>query len=87
VTASITRSTAAQRLLRVGRIYAEPEARESARGQQILANFPDAEIVEVDSHWKIPELHGNAGNVERWSLVFRGFPGATMVRGAAGTRR
>jgi spore photoproduct lyase family protein len=56
-------------LLQVGRIYAEPEARESARGQQILARCPDAEIVAVDSHWKIPELHGNAGNVERWVRV------------------
>jgi hypothetical protein len=59
----------AQRLLQVGRIYAEPEARGSGRGQEILARFPDAEIVEVDSHWKIPELHGNAGNVERWVRV------------------
>jgi spore photoproduct lyase family protein len=67
VTASVT--TPAQRLLQVGRIYAEAEARDSARGQQILARFPDAEIVEVDSHWKIPELHGNAGNVERWVRV------------------
>jgi spore photoproduct lyase len=61
--------TAAQRLLQIGRIYAEPEARESARGQEILARFPDAEIIHVDSHWKIPELHGNAGNVERWVRV------------------
>jgi len=69
VTASISAPTAAQRLLQVGRIYAEPQARDSARGQEILARFPDAEIVEVDSHWKIPELHGNAGNVERWVRV------------------
>ncbi len=62
-------TTPAQRLLRVGRIYAEPEARDSVRGQEILARFPDAEVVEVDSHWKIPELHGNAGNVERWVRV------------------
>jgi hypothetical protein len=61
--------TAAQRLLQIGRIYAEPEACESARGQEILARFPDAEVIDVDSHWKIPELHGNAGNVERWVRV------------------
>jgi spore photoproduct lyase family protein len=56
-------------LLQVGLVYAEPEARDSARGQEILARFPDAEVVEVDSHWQIPELHGNAGNVERWVRV------------------
>jgi spore photoproduct lyase family protein len=66
VTAS---TTAAQRLLQVGRIYAEPAARDSTRGQEILARFPDAEIVDVESHWQIPELHGNAGNVERWVRV------------------
>jgi spore photoproduct lyase family protein len=65
----VSTPTAAQRLLRIGRVYAEPEARESPRGQQILARFPDAEVVEVDSHWRIPELHGNAGNVERWVRV------------------
>ncbi len=61
--------SAAQRLLQIGRVYAEPEARDSVRGQEILARFPDAEVVPVDSHWKIPELHGNAGNVERWVRV------------------
>ena len=57
------------RLLQVSRIYAEPDARDSARGQDILARFPDAEIVEVPSHWQIPDLHGNAGNVDRWVRV------------------
>jgi len=69
MTASTSVPTAAQRLLQVGRIYAEPDARDSVRGQEILARFPAAEVVEVDSHWKIPELHGNAGNVERWVRV------------------
>ena len=63
MTGSASGRTAAQRLLQVGRIYTEPEARGSARGQEILARFPDAEIVEVDLHWQILELHGNAGNV------------------------
>lgn len=58
-----------RRLLQIGRVYAEPEARDSVRGREILGRFPDAEIVEVDSHWQIPELHGNAGNVERWVRV------------------
>jgi spore photoproduct lyase family protein len=59
----------AGQLLRVRRIWAEPEAAASPRGRQVLDRFPAAEIVEVDSHWKIEELHGNAGNVERWVRV------------------
>ncbi|MPQ98509.1 spore photoproduct lyase family protein [Modestobacter sp. I12A-02628] len=62
-------STDLPRLLRVREVYAEPAALASPRGQQVLARFPDAEVVEVPSHWQIPELHGNAGNVERWVRV------------------
>lgn len=57
------------RLLRVRQVYAEPAALQSPRGRQVLARFPGAEVVEVPSHWKIPELHGNEGNVERWVRV------------------
>ena len=57
------------RLLQVRQVYAEPAALASPRGQQVLARFPGAEVVEVPSHWKIPELHGNEGNVERWVRV------------------
>jgi spore photoproduct lyase family protein len=53
----------------VRQVYAEPAASASPRGQQVLARFPGAEVVEVPSHWKIPELHGNEGNVERWVRV------------------
>ncbi|RBY95948.1 spore photoproduct lyase family protein [Blastococcus sp. TF02-8] len=56
----------ANRLLQVRRIYAEAAAAASPRGRQVLGRFPDAEVVEVPSHWQIPDLHGNAGNVERW---------------------
>jgi spore photoproduct lyase family protein len=59
----------AARLLRVRTIYAEPAARDSERGRQVLDRFPGAEVVEVPSHWQIPELHGNAGNVDRWVRV------------------
>ena len=37
-------------------IYLEPAVREYARGQEVLARFPDAELVEVTSHWKIAQL-------------------------------
>ncbi|MFJ8045965.1 spore photoproduct lyase family protein [Kitasatospora sp. NPDC096147] len=57
------------RPLDVRRIHAEPEALASARGRQVLARFPGAEVIEVASHWNIPHLHGNAGNVERWARI------------------
>ncbi|MFI1712057.1 spore photoproduct lyase family protein [Streptomyces litmocidini] len=56
----------ARRLLRVTEIHAEPAAAASWRGRQIIARFPDARLVETDSHWRIPHLHGNEGNVRRW---------------------
>jgi spore photoproduct lyase len=55
-----------RRLLDVRRIYVEPAAAELPRGRDVLARFPDAERVEVDSHWRIPALHGDEANVERW---------------------
>jgi spore photoproduct lyase family protein len=55
--------------LDVRRLWVEPAALASERGQQVRARFPDAEIIEVDSHWNIEELHGNAGNVDRWIRV------------------
>ena len=57
------------RMLRVRQVYAEPAAAASPRGRQVIARFPDAEVIEVPSHWQIPDLHGNAGNVERWVRV------------------
>ncbi|GGS93982.1 spore photoproduct lyase family protein [Streptomyces cinerochromogenes] len=70
-------SPAARRLLPVRIVYAEPAAAASARGREILARFPDAEVVEVPSHWGIPGLHGNEGNVDRWVRV----KGETLVLG------
>jgi len=57
------------RLLDVRRIYLEPAVEGYERGRQVLARYPEAERVEVASHWQIPELHGDAGNVERWVRV------------------
>ena len=56
-------------LLDIRAIYAEPEAAASERGREILARFPAAEVHEISSHTKIPELYGNAGNVDRWVRV------------------
>ncbi|WP_228782819.1 spore photoproduct lyase family protein [Nocardia abscessus] len=57
------------RLLDVRRVWAEPDALASPRGRQVRARFPDAEVITVASHWKIDELHGNAGTIDRWIRV------------------
>jgi spore photoproduct lyase len=67
-TASVT---PIERLLQVDTIYAEPPAAALARGREVLARWPDAEIVEVPSHWQIPGLHGNEGNVADWTRIKR----------------
>src|SRR6218665_101649 len=72
-----------ERLLRGSRIYLEPEAGQHPRGQDILARFPEAERVEVRSHWNIPGLHGNEGNVESWNRI----KGSTLVLGVKKTMR
>ncbi|ADB33001.1 Radical SAM domain protein [Kribbella flavida DSM 17836] len=64
-------SVAAAPLLEVTRIYAEPAAARSERGRQVLARWPGAEVVEVASHWKIPEVHGDETNVGRWVRIKR----------------
>ena len=64
-------------LLRVQRLYLEPAVAEYPRGQEVLARFPDAERIEVASHWNIPGLHGNEGNAEAWNRV----KGSTLVLG------
>jgi spore photoproduct lyase len=53
-------------LLTIHEIYLEPEVRDYARGRQILAKYPEAKLIEVASHWKIPELFGFEGSVEDW---------------------
>ncbi|MEV6643569.1 spore photoproduct lyase family protein [Amycolatopsis sp. NPDC051371] len=60
-----------ERLLAPSRIYVEPAAAELPRGRQVLARFPDATRVEIDSHWQIPELHGDETNVRRWVRIKR----------------
>jgi spore photoproduct lyase len=54
-------------LLRVEKIYHEPEVEGYERGHEILTRFPDAQRVEVPSHWNIPQLHGDPASVGDWS--------------------
>ena len=58
-------------LLEVGRIYVEPAAAEHPRGRQILERFPDAERIEVKSHWNIPGLHGNEEALDDYVRIKR----------------
>ncbi|RJT83400.1 spore photoproduct lyase family protein [Arthrobacter cheniae] len=59
----------ASKLLQISRIYVEPAAAALPRGQEILARWPDADVVEVASHWRIPELSGDEANVRRWVRI------------------
>jgi spore photoproduct lyase len=58
-------------LLDIRRIYVEPAAAEMPRGREILARYPDATLVEVESHQRIPELYGDETNVRRWVRIKR----------------
>ncbi len=58
-------------LVDVTRIYYEPAAAELPRGRQVLDRWPDATRVPVESHWRIPELHGDETNVDRWVRIKR----------------
>ncbi|WP_105031790.1 spore photoproduct lyase family protein [Arthrobacter ruber] len=59
----------ASKLLQISRIYVEPAAAALPRGQEILARWPEADVVEVASHWRIPELSGDEANVRRWVRI------------------
>ena len=65
------RTNPAERLLDVSTIYFEPAVLEHARGLEILNRYPSADRIEVPSHWRIPGLFGNEGNVERWNEIKR----------------
>jgi spore photoproduct lyase len=58
-------------LLDIRRIYVEPDAAALPRGKEVLARFPGAERVEVESHQRIPELYGDETNVRRWVRIKR----------------
>ncbi len=63
--------TPIERLLQVETIYVEPAAAALPRGQEVLDRFPAAALIEVPSHWQIPGLHGNEGNVADWNRIKR----------------
>ena len=60
-----------KQLIDIEKIYLEPAVEDYARGREVLARYPDAERIPVDSHWKIPSLHGNEGSAEDWLKIKR----------------
>lgn len=58
-------------LLDVSTIYLESAVLDHPRGIEILERYPGAERIEVASHWRIPGLFGNEGNVQRWNEIKR----------------
>src|SRR4051812_28314856 len=58
-------------LIDIQQIYLEPDVSKYKRGQEILAKYPNAKLIEVASHWKIPELHGFQGSVDDWIKIKR----------------
>ena len=59
------------RLLNVQTIYHEPTVFEYPRGQEIIQRYPNAQLIEVPSHWNIPELHATEESVQDWNLIKR----------------
>lgn len=53
-------------MLDIRTIYHEPTVNDYARGREILARYPDAERIEVPSHWNIPTLHGDPARIAEW---------------------
>jgi spore photoproduct lyase len=77
VTITTPQRDTANRLLNVQTIYYEPAALELPRGQEILARYPEADRIEVASHWNIPEIHGNEAVIGDWNKIKR----TTLVLG------
>lgn len=59
----------AEQLLQVKTIFHERAALAHRRGREILERFPRAERVEVESHQRIPQLFGDAANIEDWNRI------------------
>jgi spore photoproduct lyase family protein len=57
-------------LIEPKRIYLEPAVRGTVHGAAVLARFPDAEQVEVASHWRIPQL-ADPALADDWLAVKR----------------
>ena len=64
-------------LIDIDRIFHEAAVADYPRGREVFSRYPNAERIEVPSHWNIPALHGNEGSVEDWLHIKR----STLVLG------
>jgi hypothetical protein len=58
-------------LLQIKDMYPEPEVREYTSGKEIVEKYKDAKLIEVLSHWRIPDLQGNHGSIQGWTRLKR----------------
>jgi spore photoproduct lyase len=58
-------------ILNVSKIFIDKRSNSSPVANQVLAKFPEAEVVNVDSHWKIPELNENKDLLKKWNQIKR----------------
>lgn len=56
-------------LLDIKTIYVQDEANNFARTKEILSEYPEAEIVKVDSHWKMEGLNQNPEVLKNWTQI------------------
>ncbi len=64
-------ATTASSLIRINKVFYEPNALKYQRGRDLFQEYQDegCEMVEVDSHWKIPEVNGNEDLVSHWNKI------------------
>lgn len=57
-------------ILDINRLYFDPKALEYERGREVFNKYsPNAELIEVDGHWKIEELNQNPNMIREWNQV------------------
>lgn len=60
-------------LLDIKTIYCEPSSKNTSVANQVFNRFPNAEVIPVNSHWKIPELHLNEKLVDRYVRIKKNY--------------
>lgn len=56
-------------LLHINRLYYDPKALSYNRGKEVFDKYPNAEKVEVDSHWRIESLNEDPEQAKNWNQV------------------
>ena len=64
-------ATSSKRLFDIRTMFIQSESIGSKTANFLMSEYPGARIVEVKSHWNIPELHGNEDLIKDWNKVKR----------------